>query len=99
MTFTQLAPLSPCPQVSAEEKQAAVLHAEPGPEPFEVSGHVLLFMQSEAAGTTSAALCDPHSADLKEADRCQVYQRAKVQPGGAARTCNASREAAPPLRS
>lgn len=71
----------------------------PVSSPFEVSSHVLLFMQSEAAGTTSAALCDPHSADLKEADHCQVYQRAKVQPGGAARTCNGSTEAAPPLRS
>lgn len=60
-------------------KQAAVL-----PGPFEVSGHVLLFMHGEAAGTTSAALCDPHSADLKEADRCQVYQRATAQAGGAA---------------
>lgn len=63
---------------------------------FEVANDVLLFMQSETAETTSEVLCDPHSADLKEADGCQVYQRAKVHRGHgcfilAAQACKASR--------
>lgn len=32
---------------------------------FEVATDVLLFMQSKTTETTSRALCDPHSADLK----------------------------------
>ena len=32
---------------------------------FEVPTDVLLFMHSETTETTSRALCDPHSADLK----------------------------------
>lgn len=32
---------------------------------FEVTTDVLLFMQSKTTETTSRALCDPHSADLK----------------------------------
>lgn len=48
---------------------------------FEAATDVLLFMQSRATETTSGALCDPHSADLKELltakfNRGQKYTKA-----------------------